>query len=80
MHRQHVSNEDFELREVDAGMDGTPLEHTCDQFPFCPPSSFYRNQDGKCNNPDPTRGNWGAAGSPMYKTFLLCKFSRFFVC
>lgn len=61
-----MDDEKFELREVDAMFDSTPLERTCDQFPFCPPeASRYRNQDGKCNNPDPRRGSWGAAGSPM---------------
>lgn len=51
-----MNHEDFELREVDAFLDNTPLERSCDQFPFCPPPSRYRNQDGKCNNPDPRRG------------------------
>lgn len=63
---ENIAQEDFELGEVDAFLDGTPLEHTCDQFPACPrEASRYRNQDGKCNNPDPSRGAWGSAGSPM---------------
>ncbi|XP_055322112.1 chorion peroxidase [Sitodiplosis mosellana] len=64
--RQNVAEEDFQLREVQAPIDGTPLEHLCDQFPVCPPeASRYRTIDGKCNNPDPRKGLWGAAGSPM---------------
>lgn len=64
--REHVSEEDFQLGEVHAFLDGTPLESTCDQFPVCPAeASRYRTQDGKCNNPDPRKGSWGAAGSPM---------------
>lgn len=64
--QQSVSTEDFELGEVDASLDGTPLENTCDQVPACPSEpSRYRLQDGKCNNPDPSRSMWGAAGSPM---------------
>lgn len=65
-----MAQEDFELREVDAPMVGTPLEHACDQFPFCPPEATrYRNIAGNCNNPAPNRGAWGAAGSPMYVLF-----------
>lgn len=64
--RQNVAEEDFQLGEVQAPLDGTPLENACDQFPFCPrEASRYRTVDGKCNNPDPTKGAWGAAGSPM---------------
>lgn len=54
------------LREVQAYFSGTPLENTCDQYEFCPPSpSRYRSQDGRCNNPNPQKSSWGAAGSPM---------------
>lgn len=70
--RQNVPEEDFQLGEVDATMAGTTLENTCDQFPFCPPeASRYRNIDGKCNNPDPKKGAWGAAGSPMYVLLMV---------
>lgn len=66
--REHVSGEDFELGAVREALEGTPLENTCDQLPFCPQASGrYRFQDGKCNNPDPRRGNWGAAASPMQR-------------
>lgn len=65
--RQNVPDEDFQLGEVQATVAGTSLEHSCDQFPFCPAEATrYRNIDGKCNNPNPQRGAWGAAGSPMY--------------
>lgn len=65
--RQNVPDEDFQLGEVDATVVGTSLEHACDQFPFCAAdANRYRNIDGKCNNPNPQRGAWGAAGSPMY--------------
>lgn len=65
--RQNIPDEDFQLGEVDATVVGTPLEHVCDQFPFCPAEATrYRNIDGKCNSPNPQRGAWGAAGSPMY--------------
>lgn len=64
--RENVAQEDFELGEVDAFLDGTPLENTCDQFPICPTDAGrYRKQDGKCNNPEPTRSSWGSAGAPM---------------
>lgn len=70
--RQNVPEEDFQLGEVDATMAGTTLENICDQFPFCPPeASRYRNIDGKCNNPDPKKGAWGAAGSPMYVLLMV---------
>lgn len=66
-HRRNLPDEDFQLGEVDASVAGTTLEHTCDQFPFCPAGATrYRNIDGKCNHPNPERGAWGAAGSPMY--------------
>lgn len=62
----NVAQEEFELGEVMAFLDGTPLEQTCDQYPICPPeASRYRTSDGKCNNPDPTRSAWGSAGAPM---------------
>lgn len=62
-----MPEEDFQLGEVDATVAGTSLEHACDQFPFCAAEATrYRNVDGKCNNPNPQRGAWGAAGSPMY--------------
>lgn len=67
-----MDEEDFQLGAVQAPIDGTPLEHLCDQFPVCPPeASRYRTIDGKCNNPDPTKGLWGAAGSPMYVTHFI---------
>lgn len=65
--RQNVPDEDFQLGEVQATVAGTSLEHSCDQFPFCAAEpNRYRNIDGKCNNPNPQRGAWGAASSPMY--------------
>lgn len=64
--QENVAQEDFELGEVNAFLDGTPLQHTCDQYPICPPvAGRYRTADGKCNNPEPTRSGWGSAGSPM---------------
>lgn len=73
--RENVADEDFQLGEVDASIAGTPLENVCDQFPFCPAeASRYRNQDGKCNNPIPSRGAWGAAGSPMYVLLVISFF------
>lgn len=64
--RQNIDKEDFRLDEVNAPVENTHLEQACDQFPFCPQeASRYRNPDGKCNNPDPSKGNWGAAGAPM---------------
>lgn len=67
-----MAEEEFQLREVQAPIDGTPLEHLCDQFPFCPPTpSRYRNIDGKCNNAEPSKSKWGAAGSPMYVIFVI---------
>lgn len=66
IYRENVAEEDFQLGDVLAPIGGTQLEHLCDQFPACPPqASRYRNIDGSCNNPDPTKGAWGAAGSPM---------------
>lgn len=66
-----MAEEDFQLGDVQAPIDGTPLERACDQFPFCPSQSTrYRTIDGTCNNPDPTKGAWGAAGSPMYVSFF----------
>lgn len=63
---QNIPQEDFELGEVNAFLDGTLLENTCDQSPPCPPEAGrYRSQDGKCNNPEPSRGAWGSAGAPM---------------
>lgn len=65
-HRENVDEEKFSLGDVEAPLAGTHLEQTCDQRPFCPTQgSRYRNPDGKCNNPDPAKGAWGAAGSPM---------------
>lgn len=66
--REHIANEDFVLGAVREALEGTALENTCDQLPFCLPiAGRYRNPDGKCNNPDPLKGNWGAAGSPMQR-------------
>lgn len=75
--RQNVPDEDFQLGEVAATVVGTPLEHVCDQFPFCAAEATrYRNIDGKCNNPNPQRGTWGAAGSPMYVNVVIQYFSK----
>lgn len=76
--RQNVDEDDFKLGDVDAPIDGTFLEHLCDQFPFCPPEqSRYRNIDGNCNNPNPAKSRWGAANSPMYVSFLIAVFFSF---
>lgn len=63
---------------MDATVVGTTLEHVCDQFPFCATEATrYRNIDGKCNNPNPQRGGWGAAGSPMYVNVIIeCHFQK----
>lgn len=64
--REDVAQEDFQLGEVNAFLEGTPLQSTCEQHPNCPAvASRYRTQDGTCNNPEPTRSSWGSAGSPM---------------
>lgn len=61
-----MSAEDFELRQVDANFEGTALANTCSPRIPCPATSpRYRTQDGVCNNPDPSKSSWGAAGSPM---------------
>lgn len=66
--RENISHEEFELGTIRENLEGTPLENTCDQLPFCPSvAGRYRFPEGKCNNPDPKKGNWGAAGSPMQR-------------
>lgn len=52
--------------QVDAYLEGTPLEQHCNQPAMCPPNpSLYRSHNGQCNNYGATRNTWGAAGAPM---------------
>lgn len=66
LHREHISAEDFELQNIDANLEGTALQRGCGQQANCPASPpRFRTQDGTCNNPDPSKSTWGAAGTPM---------------
>lgn len=65
-YRARIPSEEFELGLVRANLEGTAIENGCGHPAICPSvPSKYRTQDGKCNNPDPAKSNWGAGGSPM---------------
>lgn len=67
LYREHVPTEDFELNQVDAFLDDTSFEQNmCAEPVVCPPvPSKYRTENGQCNNLNPMRTSWGAAGFPM---------------
>lgn len=64
--KEQVPVEDFITNNVPIKFTETPLAHHCQPPPVCGNiRSVYRSMDGTCNNPEPQRSLWGAAGQPM---------------
>lgn len=63
--RQNIPTEDFQYESIDGGFEGTSLENNCENRQSCTHSSKFRTMDGSCNNLDPQKTLWGAAGHPM---------------
>lgn len=64
--KEQIPLDDLITNNIKVEFTETPLAHHCSPPHQCrDPMAKYRTHDGSCNNPQPHRSHWGAAGQPM---------------